>query len=290
MQTKVAKLMALDLLDLICKVNDCVIMLCLAASVVQGEKDILAKARLVQCLRATVAGAYNSWDSMAEALGALPLKRSSALVGDWMRCVKAFGDKLMDLTMDGYCSLMLNASKTLEASCPRWGSFITDTDVQDELVKIQLVDNVGIRRLPELIRALADCMQRIKLMGETFLWPSPVHEAPSTRDAMRLCTNSFSFAKRTVNVAAASKMLMDPQATPTSLDMVLGFRASLPGGLISRLEAKRAEIVEPDGGRQKRKALSSVSAVASLSTRGAHDDASNAASTKAKAAKKRRQA
>lgn len=288
---KVTKVLALDLLSLLAKVNDCAIMLCVAAEVVQGAKDALPKAKLVQVLRATVASAYASWDPMAEALGALPLKRSSALVGDWMRCVKAFGEKLMDLTMDGYCAFMLGASKTLEASCPRWGTFITDSGVQGELVKLQLVDNVGIRSLPDLVRDLANCMHRMKLMGEAFKWPCPMDEAPSTRDGMRLCSNSFSFAKRTVNVAAACNILMDPQATLPSLDMVLGFRASFPGGLISRLESRCAALAEADGAGRvaKRKTASTVASSASAAMSDAGASAASSKTAKGQSAKKRRQ-
>lgn len=267
-ECKVTKLMALELLKVEATINDTVCLLVVGMLVVgRSNMDAVTKSKYIQALRTK--SAQNMMEASGERLGAIPLRPSAAVLAQWGKSVMTMADKLMDMLMAAQTEAMLALSTGLERSCPRWGAFVTEAVVTDELARMQLVDNAAIGLLPKQTRELGDSMNTLRLMAEVFQMRQPVAELPGTRDAMRLCQNSFSFAKRTVTVAAAAKILFDDNARADSVEMVLNFRQSLPAGLLSRLEEKKALLTDgAPKGNIKRKAssasLGSVAPVGSL--------------------------
>lgn len=240
------KALALDLLTAEVKINDCVCMLLVGMMAATDNEDgnPTATAKHIQAFRITVKAAMDFCEPVTEEFGALPLRRSSALMLDWLKCAHCLSERLMDLHMAAYSESMMALSKALEAACPRWGAFCTEAGVADELAKMQLVDNPAISKLPKQTRELSESMNGLKLIASTFGIEQGVHEYPATRDSMRLSLNTFQFAKRTVTVAAAAKILFDASAGLPNIEQVLHFKAALPTGLANRLEEKRATMAD----------------------------------------------
>lgn len=104
-------------------------------------------------------------------------------------------------------------------------------------------------------------MGQVSKVYEIFQLPAPAQHEVS-RDAIRISNNSFAFGKRTVNIAAALRLLFQPpHVAQQSIDVVLGFKSVLLAGLLSRLEALKAG--GPPGGGKKKKADASLAKPAS---------------------------
>lgn len=150
--------------------------------------------------------------------------------------------------------LMAMAQKVDSAS-PRWGSFISEKTLNDDLTRIHLAENTAIIALPAQIRQLGAKIQELQLIGTTFGIEN-LQENFLTRDAAKVSYNSFNFARRTVAVAAGAKALYEPECrrAQSARTALASSKASLPGGLVTRLEAAA---LEADGGEDEDHAAAS---------------------------------
>lgn len=241
---RVSKSEALNLLTFEAQVNDCVCTL--AAGVMSLQSGCVlepaVRASHIHSSRMCIRSAIDALTPLSETLGALPLRRSAALIFEWMKSARSLAERMMEIDIAMFRDGMLKVSSALESNCPRWGSFVTDHSISDELAKLQLIQNSAIHTLPRMTRELGERMNLLKAIAEAYGMTDPLTELVYTRDPVRLASNAFAFGKRTVNVAAAVKVLFDETASLASLELVLGFRTSLPQGLLARLEMRHEDM------------------------------------------------
>eukprot|EP00972_Heterocapsa_arctica_P019997 2951211-Heterocapsa_arctica.AAC.1 len=106
--------------------------------------------------------------------------------------------------------------------------------------------NPAVTQLPLHIKTLWTATSIVANICTT-LKLGPPHSYDGTREGMRMANNAVELGKRTVNVAAALKVLYSKQANPSSLATVMGFKTSLPAALVSRLQTLQDRAREVKG-------------------------------------------
>lgn len=246
-KTFVTKAMAIDLIRIERVMNDLIMDMYLTYHVIDNFRyAALARAKYVQALGDATADARNLLAPMRKTLADLELKRSATFYAEWVENVQDMCMIMRKLVIAEGSGALKKVVKTLDLLIPRWGSFLSDTTLDDDLVRLQLVQNCAIRRLPSTVRELATAIGDMRTLG-TALNIENISEHSGARDAMRMATNSFDFGKKTVNIAAAARLLYEPRdAALASMDLVMKFRSSLPQALLRRLEAIEAEGDAPE--------------------------------------------
>lgn len=229
------------------KVNDVICYLgCAVASVKsEGGFGVDGTARIVQYLRLSVGKTRSFVASLKPHLGKLRLSTSIAMVQQWLENVNLFAEALVGHVLARCSAELLGSAKDLDSSCPLWGTLMNDGALPEDLLKMQMVDNPAIRSLPAKIRSHAQKLSRVRAVAKELGIAMDSH--PTCRDGVRVAMNAFTFAKTTVNVAAAVRVMFEPAHLPStqeSLNMVLAFKSSLPLPLVARLESMKGGVVK----------------------------------------------
>lgn len=259
----VSKKIAQDLILYAWRVNDLISALAVAIMSVDPSMQLTPPqaALHINALWTRAGMTISVLQPLRQRLCELPLRRSMSMVIHWAQNTKVLADQMMNILLRSACESMMVASSLVDSACPRWGAFVTDKEVVDELARIQMVENPQVATLPKLVRSLAQQMGQVSKVYEIFQLPAPAQHEVS-RGAIRISKNSFAFGKRTVNIAAALRLLFQPpHVARQSIDVVLGFKRVLLAGLLSRLEALKAG--GPPGGGKKKKADASPAKPAS---------------------------
>lgn len=226
------------LLDIVSGLNDIV---CLGMTIVRvcgpaSGADVLNQASQVKSLQSAVQDFRPMLQATKAALAHCPLRRSWAMITQWTENLGVLADTAMANIIVAHKDVLLATAQDCDASCPRWGSFMTDSEISMDMARLQLVENKAIFALPAKVRRCAEQMGTLKALGDIANLSVEAHCL--TRDVIRISQSSFEFGRRTMNVAAATRVLFEvPDVAAKSLPIVLRFRASLPAALAAKLDA-----------------------------------------------------
>lgn len=218
-----------------------------------AELEAPVKAYRVRQVRWACAVAADTMAEPGSALPRLPLRRSTALCRSWLSCARALADGL-DMMLTSACADTVNRERSnLEGLCPRWDEAITAHEVRDDVAKLTLLKNSGIQKLPAAVKRLAKAVEALKTT-ELLLGKSDPSANPATKDTIQLAENASAFARQTVSVAAAVRILftvpIDMAAVSTCLTKLVG---SLPRPLVERLENAAGRVKEEAKSSSSRK-------------------------------------
>jgi hypothetical protein len=208
------------------------------AMVAAVSTDVELRATHLQAWRATAKGVAERIAALRGPLAALPLARSAAFFTQWVGCSATLAEAMVPITVKICSNWLLKGASAIDKACPNWGSFITDSEVIDDLARLQILKNPSVHQVPAKIRTMATVVGKCKTVGSILELSMDQH--PASKDAMRVAMNSFQFGKKTVNVAAATRVLFDSMDSSKpcqkKVKAVLAFKDSLPTGLVARLE------------------------------------------------------
>ena len=235
-------------------------------SVTQAKEHVAAKAMRLLMGALDKAGQFltDAPSQLAEA----GLMRSVSFCTSWSASVEAFKVSVFKQVL-AHAAARLDACRSeLEGLIPRWGECINDTEVRDDAARLTMLPskNQNIGKLPEKIKTTSS--ERMHLEGlATMLSVQEPSKHPVTRDSLHLADNAVAFAKKTVSVAAALRVLFeqpkDAQAIKTCLDKLY---TSLPKALLSRLRALQGAVAGGASSASASKRALSVGVAASAST------------------------
>lgn len=195
-----------------------------------NDLDLVMKANFCASLQSKVASEIEAFTGIAPSLAEVPLQRPTALVRGWLAAVKEFAALCASMLIDTACQQLVSQATEVDGICPRWGD-----NIGDDGAKVQLLYNDRLATLPDATRKLhsmlactADVCRALGIAGGV--------DNPSVREFVRNAHNSLDFAKRTVNVAAATRILFSQAPNPGAVAKMLKFRSQLPLALARRLE------------------------------------------------------
>lgn len=178
-----------------------------------------------------------------------PLKITPAFLRQWLLSAGEFATQVRADILKRSSERLRDLALRVDSLCPRWGESITDDAVMDDRARVQILLNPSISELLSAVRNLAAGMASLVSIGEKLNLPCHDRAFVSTKEICRSAENSLDWGRRTVNVSAGMKLLLGPTPVLKSVVAVLGLRSSLPGGLVVRLEALRAELDPASGSR-----------------------------------------
>lgn len=231
------------------QINDAICIF-VTATVSMAKADLSSedKARVVSLCSKAAQAAKRVTESLRTSLSHLDLNPSILFLTQWLTNLTEMAAAMKDHLMASESDTVLQLSKAVDASCPRWGSIITDTTIDMELCKLQLLHNESVKSLPTKVRSLANGIQMLKATATALGIEDPAGHTIS-RDTIRVATNSFAWGKRTVNIAAAVKVCNDPpEVAAATVDMVLKLGDSLPRSLRDCLERIKTPLEEGGAG------------------------------------------
>lgn len=186
------------------------------------------------------------------------LKKSVPTCSKWCDCV-AEVEAHMEAMLSGAMVARLDVCRSfLEKLCPQWGEAINDHDFKDDSAQLILGKNGDIVAIPGAVKSLEkhldDINNTMSIMG---ISNAAAHHL--TRDSMHLAGNALRFARRTVSVAAATKIVLSSSPDPAFAGKCIDrMKNTLPQALLSRLaliasSGKDSKIVgkSPAGKRPK---------------------------------------
>lgn len=197
--------------------------------------DLLKQAKIAATLQQAAPATASALRAAPAELAEAPLRHTIAFLTQWVSPVVALADGIAEAVMQAAGRVVAEATSVVDARCPRWGENINDNAMHDQGAKIQLVLNPGLSALPSECRALHGAMSVLNEVADTLR--VPIDSRPEVREWIRAARNSFGFGKKTVNAAAATKVLFTSPVRPQSVTSILTLRSTLPLSLVSRLEA-----------------------------------------------------
>lgn len=201
------------------------------------EASTLSKAKHTAALRRFVNTTEQSMTTSRKMLGDVALKRSGSFYGQVVENIAALASTMEKLVLSDASGALMCEAQKIDGLIPRWGAFLSDSGIDKELVRLQLVENAAMRQLPASVRTLASTIASTRAIAAAMSIEKPAEHA-LLKDSMRIAGNSFDFSRKTVNVAAAAKLLFLPIPTAQkTVDMVLKFRDALPKSMVRILES-----------------------------------------------------
>ena len=140
---------------------------------------------------------------------------SDSLSGFLWAGIKAFHEgsraQLVKMVMDR----LVIATKNVDSPCPRWGDIVNDTEFSESSCKVQLVDNTALVGLPGLVRTLHQEVISATAVVGTVELPERMKNRLCS-EACKGAMSSIEFGKKTVNVIAAVRLVLEfNKVTPT---------------------------------------------------------------------------
>lgn len=195
----------------------------------------VSKANSLCSFRAALNAGLHTVHNLSTKFADLPLSRTKSYMVQWLRGVDAFINELSIAIVDGACASVSTASAIVDSSSPRWGSAISDDELRDDSARLLLLANPKVAQLPHECRTLQSALEALVKVSDLLLNKS-VDQIPACAEVARFGNSALAFGKRTVNIAAACKILfVAPSAK--GLSAVLQWKASMPQSLVIRLES-----------------------------------------------------
>lgn len=226
------------LIDLERRVNT-LVYLCVAGHVrcldFGSGADLLKQARIAAMLQKAAPQASAALRAAPSDLMEVPLRQTIAFLPQWVSAAAALASGFAEAVLQAAGRAVAEATTAVDSRCPRWGEHINDNHMHDQGARIQLVMNPGLSALPGECRALHVAMTPAGQVADTLGVAIDSHA--DLRETLRAARNSFGFGKKTVNVAAATKVLFSALVRMASVRSMLTLRDTLPIALATRLEA-----------------------------------------------------
>lgn len=211
------------------------------------EAKLQATASIATKLKNIVKAAQSSMEKCSQALVEASLRVTVAFLKQWLASVSEFASQARQGIVSSMNSSLHLASTKVDSLCPRWGDNITESAVRDDGCRIQLILNKDLAALPPAVRSLHAAIAECAAVGEELELGQSIQDFPDTAEMCLAAQNSLSLGRRTVNVAAPARALLTDKPSVKAIDTVMTFKATLPRGLIDRLEALRASLATTSG-------------------------------------------
>lgn len=201
-----------------------------------AEDDCLKRAGAVVELKVLVQETIKVLSQEAGPLCEAPLHRSIPVLRTWAAAVETFNKLTAEEILQTSTRHVMARAAAVDQLCPRWGESITDHSMNDDAAKVQLIFDNQLSQLPDACRLLHDSLVKLGKVGTVLGVPGGVEKHITTREFVRSGRLSLSFGKRTVNVSAAVRMVFNKPLNRKGIAAMLGFKSSLPGALVRKLE------------------------------------------------------
>lgn len=204
---RVSKVIATDIMCVEKGINDVMVaMACAVRLEFKGNVDLQRRAVSMSDLKQVAEEVRADLKRRAQWLADLPMTRSIAFSFQWLANVVAFSAGMMGMHLATEAANLLTTAKHVDGLCPRWGDFFPERGpLQEQLAKLQLVDNKAVTaELPKAIRELDGRVRSCRALAEVCGQPP---DAGPAKEAMHVARNALDWGKRTIQVAAATKIL-----------------------------------------------------------------------------------
>lgn len=236
---RVSKVIATDIMCVEKGINDVMVaMACAVRLEFKGNVDLQRRAVSMSDLKQVAEEVRADLKRRAQWLADLPMTRSIAFSFQWLANVVAFSAGMMGMHLATEAANLLTTAKHVDGLCPRWGDFFPERGpLQEQLAKLQLVDNKAVTaELPKAIRELDGRVRSCRALAEVCGQPP---DAGPAKEAMHVARNALDWGKRTIQVAAATKILFFPaEQVAGHAQTIAQIQGSLPASLVRAIEQK----------------------------------------------------
>jgi hypothetical protein len=168
----------------------------------------------------------------------IPWAHSVSFFAQWLGCATAYHEGAKRQLLKDVLSDLAKVRIEVDQKCPRWGDFISETTLALSSAIVQMVDNVNIQKLPKAVVALHSAIAAATHAVITMGVDDGTSNASCAED-FEMCTQTLVFGKKTVNVAAAIRIIARNQtvfqagdnAKASSLKALPGIPGSVLVGL-----------------------------------------------------------
>jgi hypothetical protein len=200
----------------------------------------------------------------------IPWAHSVSFFTQWLGCATAYHEGAKRKLLKELLSELAKVRVEVDQKCPRWGDFISETTLALPSAILQMVDSSNIQKLPKAVVALhsaiAAATQSVITMGI-----DDGTGKPACAQDFEMCTQTLVFGEKTVNVAAAIRIISRNQtayqqgdnAKAASLKSLPGIPGSVLLGLARVADCKPStsqEELDAAASSKKRKSASAKQA------------------------------
>lgn len=209
-----------------------------------GEPPLMAQAQNLSALKRSTDRAFKALDEVPVEVREAPLVKTTSFYRQWLSSARTYREAVAAHMLETLGESLVEHSRALEAICPRWGSTVNDTMLRLDGAKVMLLLNPDIAGLPAQVRKLNGVVNMTESVVQRLGMPMPVDDLKVLREPVRLARNSLAFGIKTVNVAAAVKVVA--QASPTKKQLEACMRMDLPQALQTAIADLLVDLEAPE--------------------------------------------
>lgn len=200
---------ATHIIDLIAIMSDLVMGFALAHMIISGPTSArhtdLDRAQAVSLLHQCTE-ASSSWIATCNPrLREIAMKVSVPVCSKWVEAMCVVVDSFQRKISGNLIHNIELQRCGLERLCPQLGDAVSETKVNKDSALLLLVRNSDIPKIPAAVKMLEKAMNEARTVAEA-MHVVPVESHAFMKDAWHLSENAPRFGKRTVSVAAATKL------------------------------------------------------------------------------------
>jgi hypothetical protein len=136
----------------------------------------------------------------------IPWAHSVSFFTQWLGCATAYQEGAKRKLLKELLSALAKVREEVDQKCPRWGDFISETTLALPSAILQMVDNSNISKLPKAVVALHSAIAAATHSVITMGIDDGTGNPACAQD-FEMCTQTLVFGKKTVNVAAAIRII-----------------------------------------------------------------------------------
>lgn len=198
-------------------------------------------AKEIITLRSWTTRATAKLQQASRSLTTAPLTVPLSLMKGWLEAVAQYIQSALDATLASAAGEMLALGKDVDASCPRWGAAVDDSNLNLEMGKVILLTNPLISQLPGKLQKLWQSISQLTAVGAALELPVGINDYAPCKEQLDMAMNALAFGKLTVKVSAALHAVVSGSSSDRRAILSSKSGGDLPKSIVERLRAMECE-------------------------------------------------